>query len=212
MYCSHCGQQMEKTDKFCPNCGAPAEQEEQPQTEPVFQTFQANSEPASQPAQPRTEPWGQPAQAKQHPMKWFKFLIYFLTFATALTLLIDGIGLLTGMTYGGDAGVVYAFFPGLFYLDLLIGLVSLAMAAFWIYVRFRLAKFRADGPKLLIMVYVVSIVINLVYGIGATVLLSGSMGLQSSPMTAAVSSSCGAIIMIFANKAYFGKRAELFVN
>ena len=149
-------------------------------------------------------------------MKWFKFIIYFQLFASALLNLLSGISTLTGGQYGssGDAEMVYTAFSGLKTLDVLYGVCAIALAAGDIFVRMRLAGYRANAPKLYLGVLAAAVVLSLIYIIGVFVILGEWADIID--LTAVVSQYTSqlfvSIIMIGANHVYFKKRAHLFVN
>lgn len=143
----------------------------------------------------------------QPPMKWFKFVIWVQLFLAALTNAGTGIGLLTGFAYGGYAEDVYATFGGLRILDILIGLLCLALAAAAIYIRFQLSGYRQKGPTLYLCFLLVSIAVSLVYMLLASLAL-GSFAGDLSTIVSLVTS----LVKYFLNRIYFEKRSFLFVN
>ena len=186
MVCPNCGKEVAEGTKYCPGCWA--ELTEQPVVHPEV------------------------VVQEQPKMKWFKFLIYFGLFAGAVMNALSGIGLLTGAAYGEYADAVYETFQGLMPLDMLVGVILLALAAFEVVVRFRLAKYCKNGPKLLIILYVVILAVNLVYAVSASAILSTVPGTETLDIASQVSSTCTSVAMIVANTVYFKKRSHLFVN
>ncbi len=184
--CSQCGTAIQDdAAQFCNHCGAPLS----------FDTSTSASE--------------NPVAAM--PMKWYKFLIYFSLFAGAVLNAANAITLLTGSVYleeGITADEVYSIFPMLKAVDLIYGLCMLALAVFAIITRYSLAKYKANGPKLIVLLYVASLVVSLIYCVGyyfATDinLLSDSSNVVSIAVSAA---------MIAINYNYFSKRKHFFVN
>lgn len=203
MFCNHCGSQIPDNATMCPNCGAPT-------TNPSPQL--AYSTPESAYRQPN-------AYANQDyngfPMKWYKFLIYFLLFASGILNIISGIMAMTGAQHGGLASMVYAVFGALKPIDVIFGLCAIGLGIYAIYVRFELAKLKRGAPKKLMMIYVFNCVINLVYAIAAIIIISsnpysGNAATSISPSI--IGTIIGAVVMIIVNKVYFDKRASLFVN
>ncbi len=78
-------------------------------------------------------------------MKWFKFIIYFQLWASMLVYLVTAGKYFTGAYYEGNAEMVYRFFPALQPLDIVMGVVCLALAVYAVVVQRALAKFRAKG-------------------------------------------------------------------
>ncbi len=145
-------------------------------------------------------------------MKWFKFLIYFSLWAGAVLNLINGVMLLTGGVYDGQADFVYDTLDGIQTIDMIVGFLSIALAVFGIYTRFRLAGYYKNGPSSLTILYVGSIIVNLVYIIGVYSILAGYDLSEIIDVSSFISGSVMSAVMIFANISYFNKRKHLFVN
>lgn len=147
-------------------------------------------------------------------MKWYKFLIYFALFFAALLNLANGVNYITGGIYevqtNGDvnADMVYLVYEALKPVDVVFGLAMIGVAAFAIYTRMKLAKFKADGPNCLYILYAAGAILTLIYNIvafiitGETEILSGSM----------IGSFITSGVMIALNYVYFNKRKALFVK
>lgn len=184
MFCPKCGQDA-GSSRYCPHCGNTVEA---PAVTPTATTIE------------ETKP--------DMPMKWFKFLIYFALWLSALSNLSSGLQLLTGAAYEGMAERVYAFFDGLQAVDLIFGLGSLALAGFAIYTRFQLAGFKKGSPKLLLMTYILACVLGLAYVLAAGAII----GMGDMNFASPIGSVIGAAIAVIVNKIYFDKRAHLFTN
>ena len=171
--------------------------------------YQNQPNPYNQQPNPYTP---QPPQYEL-PMNWFKFLIYFSLFASAVLNAINGITLLTGSAYGELKEAVYKFFDGLQIVDILVGLSCLAVAGFAIYTRMRLAGFYKNGPKMLNNLYISAAAINLIYVIAATSIVNSKQSLYdlSSGGSFYVSIAVS-VVMVIANTAYFKKREHLFTK
>ena len=213
MLCPNCGSLLTDGSRFCPYCGSQLE------AQPAQETAPVRSEPYVTQEDPRTPPRYDvipadplPADPMHDPrgMKWFKFIIYFQLFASAALNLLNAFQLFTGAQYEGQAERVYLLFPGLKTADLLYGALCLVMAALAIYVRFRLAKFRQNGPKLYYTLLIVAIVGALLY----LFLAGAAMGQPVSELldgNVLITILSGAFLLIV-NMIYFGKRMDLFVN
>ena len=191
MFCDKCGTQIAENASFCTACGNPV----------------ANQVP-------QTSAYEQPApQQPNLPMGWFKFLINFALWAGAILNIIAAFPMLTGSQYGTEveAALVYSMFSDLKILDMLCGILAIALGAFGIYTRFQLAGFKQNGPKLLLYLYAAAVVYNLIYVVGCNMILSDIV-LQNVDFTSVYSSTITSAIMIFVNRSYFQKRAHLFVN
>jgi RNA polymerase subunit RPABC4/transcription elongation factor Spt4 len=146
-------------------------------------------------------------------MGWFNFLIYFALFAGAIVNCINGIGYLSGNIYscqtGGEvtANTVYRHFgSGLQFVDVMFGLLLLALAVFSIVVRQRLANFISDAPRYLTILYVGSASISFLYGIAVTAITGISWDATQ------IISIIVTLTIMAVNISYFKKREHLFVN
>jgi len=147
------------------------------------------------------------------PMKWFKFLIYFSLFASALINLGNGIMVLTGAHYGtlngkSAASLVYATFKGLKPVDMIMGVLCIALAVLAIYVRFSLAKYKKNGPSLLSILYVASAAVSMFYIIGISV-AAPDVNMDFSSYGTQIGMN---VVMMVVNMNYFNKRKHLFVK
>ncbi len=188
MYCPKCGAYNDDLAMFCTQCGAALAQNA------------------------GDEPYQEQTPAAPMPMGWYKFLIYFSLFASAVINVINGFTCLRGTHYGDVADLVYAMFGGLKTVDLLMAVASFALAAFSIYVRFRLAQYRQDGPTMLTWLYVASIAVSILYIVGVAAVLPAEVRgeVVSSSVSSAAPSAVVAVVMIFVNRVYFKNRAHLF--
>lgn len=194
--CAVCGAQT----------GAEVEQTYQPQQSYDPQQPYQSYDP-QQPYQPYTT--GQPYDpSAAFSMKWYKFLINFALFASAVLNVISGIRYLTGSVYGDEANLVYGFFSDLKTLDIFYGLAALVFAALAVYTRFQLAGYKKNGPLMVAVLYGVSAAMNLIYTIAAMSILP-SEAVSTGSLVGAI---IGSGIMLACNYVYFNKRKELFVN
>ncbi len=152
-------------------------------------------------------------QETAHPMKWYKFLIYFSLYLAAAINFMTGLTQLTGKHYGIFADDVYTTFPMLKPVDMAMGLAVIAAGAFSIFTRFRLARFKKDGPTCLTINYLLNIIISVIYVIAAAFAV-GDMAPQilSSTIVSNLSSFATTIVMLVVNYIYFEKRADLFIH
>lgn len=214
MTCNNCGAQLQEGTAFCMNCGSAVEQ--------------ANGTTASQVNTTSEYQYGQdngsytysqmPNQmaASAYPMKWYKFLIYAGLFLSALVNLKNAFDCMTGAHYGSEkaATAVYAFFRSMKTVDMAVGVLSIGIALFAIFVRFQLAGFKTHAPKLLIVMYALVIVVNVVYYAGVLYALGDDIAMVDTAefTSTLVGSIFGSVVMISVNNTYFQKRKSLFVN
>lgn len=154
-----------------------------------------------------------PGYASDYPMAWFKFLIYFMLFANAAINIFTAVTYLTGSVYLGedmtmsDVEALYMFYPTAKMIDVIYGVLLIALAAYAIFTRFQLSGFKRRGPFLFILMYVLNLVIGLLYGI--SIMFTFETGLLG--FISFVPSIITSVVMIFVNVVYFRKREELFV-
>lgn len=211
MYCRFCGTKIPDNVKFCPECGAnlapvpSAAPEESAPAAPAAPEIPTPYDPAPNSADPFAS--ADVAAAPQRGMKWFKFIIYFQLWAGMLVNLVTAGKYFTGAYYEGNAEMVYRFFPALQPLDIVMGVVCLALAVYAVVVQRALAKFRAKGPMMYYLMYIVNTAVTVLY------LIIGSIIIGQSAFTAEVAGSIiGSLVMIFINIPYFNNRKHLFVN
>ena len=216
MYCRFCGTKIPDNVKFCPECGAnlapvpSAAPEESAPAAPAAPEIPTPFDPTPyDPAPYSADSFASAdvAAAPQRGMKWFKFIIYFQLWASMLVNLVTAGKYFTGAYYEGNAEMVYRFFPALQPLDIVMGVVCLALAVYAVVVQRALAKFRAKGPMMYYLMYIVNTAVTVLY------LLIGSIIIGQSAFTAEVAGSIiGSIVMLFVNIPYFNNRKHLFVN
>jgi len=150
-----------------------------------------------------------PANPDRYSLKWHKFLIYFSLWAGAVMNAVTAFSVVSGNRYGAETPQVYLYYNGLMVLDWMYAAVLFALALFSIYVRFQLAGFRKGAPKKLILLYVGSLALGLLY----LVAVSGIVKLPLSTMLdqQTLISMTTSVFMCGANKVYYDKRSELFV-
>ncbi|WP_072524397.1 zinc ribbon domain-containing protein [Clostridium sp. Marseille-P3244] len=206
MFCRYCGKEIPEGAKFCVGCGREVSaQDNSGQNAQQPQNFQAGEQ----------QSWPNPPQI--YPMKWFKFIIYFQLFASAVLMAISAIVLITGAQYEGAAELVYLVCPPLKAVDVIYGIVCIAITVCAILIRQRLAHYVKGAPALYIGFTAVVMASSLVY-------LFAAMGALSTVSSDAVFTATGdivgtvmgtligAAIFLPLNYVYFKKRRELFVN
>ncbi len=215
MRCTVCNTELAADAKFCSNCGNPIALDHGNQYGDFLQQNQ------------RTEGWYgdnnrvynsqtgfYTSNQYDMPMKWYKFLIYFSLFFSAASSLYNAIQVLSGAqyTYSGinQSELVYSFYSGLQAVDIIYGLLILALSVFCIVTRQKLKSFSKQGPQFVLWLYVGSMAIAVFYLIAATIV--AEIKLYELLSTRIVISFIVSIIMVIANKVYFKKREHLFIN
>ena len=143
-------------------------------------------------------------------MKWHKFLIYFSLWAGAALNGISALAMITETQYGSNRVMVYMVYPSMRTVDVLFGLLLIAVSVYTIYTRFQLARFKIGAPRKLNWVYALSLTFSLLYLAVAAAVIGLPLGdMMDSDTWATIPTS---IAMMVVNSVYYGKRSELFVN
>ncbi|MBE6778982.1 MAG: zinc ribbon domain-containing protein [Ruminococcaceae bacterium] len=220
--CHRCRAPLPEWGAFCPTCGAPIEV---PPTERVCPTCGYRQSvdrhicwrcgvPLQEPASPPPPAYAPPrppyVPADRYggmPMKWYKFLIYFLLFADTVLNILNGILILNGVHDVSER--VYARYEGLLTLQVFCGLSGVAMGVFAFFTRFRLSALCENGPTMVYLLYTGAIVVNLVYMTGMVIVM-GSVDTEF--FIRIVSNVLVDGIILACQHEYFAKRRHLFVN
>lgn len=136
------------------------------------------------------------------PMKWHKFLIYFLLLLGALIFLIRGFGDLSDCFDGAEGTPAFA-------VRLFAGVCLLAIAALQLAARAALARFSRRGPKMAVAVYVSMAVL------GGFILAARQMRAVELDAAIAGAVEMGCVVsalLAVCNYLYYRRRAAMFVN
>ena len=136
------------------------------------------------------------------PMKWHKFLIYFLLLLGALIFLIRGFGDLSDCFDGAEGTPAFA-------VRLFAGVCLLGIAALQLAARAALARFSRRGPKMAVAVYVSMAVLS------GFILAARQMRAVELDAAIAGAVEMGCVVsalLAVCNHLYYRKRAAMFVN
>lgn len=199
MFCKNCGAAIEEGQTSCPVCGTAVPSESERSV-------------SAQYAYP-------PATAL--PMKWYKFLINFMLFFSAALNAISGVQLIIGDQYRDGnvdmSGLVYSQFGALKTVDVVAGIVLIAFALFTLYVRSRLAGYCKNGPKMLLLMYILGFAYTVLYTAAVYITLASygvSLNIVDFLLTDGVTVLTTAVVdgvMFVINLEYFRNRKHLFV-
>lgn len=199
MFCKNCGAAIEEGQTSCPVCGTAVPSE---------------SERAA------TAQYAYPP-ATALPMKWYKFLINFMLFFSAALNAISGVQLIIGDQYRDGnvdmSGLVYSQFGALKTVDVVAGIVLIAFALFTLYTRSRLAGYCKNGPKMLLLLYILGFAYTVLYAAAVDITLASygvSLNIVDFLLTDGVTVLTTAVVdgvMFVINLEYFRNRKHLFV-
>ena len=136
------------------------------------------------------------------PMKWHKFLIYFLLLLGALIFLIRGFGDLSDCFDGAEGTPAFA-------VRLFAGVCLLAIAALQLAARAALARFSRRGPKMAVAVYVSMAVLD---GFILAAQQMRAVELDAAIVGVVKMGCVVSALLAMCNHIYYRRRAELFVN
>ena len=222
MICNNCGNNVPEGQYTCNVCGAfvgtqpaqPVQQNyqqmnyQQPQQGQYYGNTNTYQNLMNQPNTYDMKQYG-----PELGMKWYKFLIYFLLFFSAVLNVYSGYMAFTGKHYDMAAGydgaheIIYLNYEGLKVCDVIMALCCVGFAVFAIVVRFALAGYKQNGPKLLVWLYIATIIINILYALVVSSITAIAFFQLYKP-----TSMLGSLIMIYANTVYFRNRERMFVN
>lgn len=145
------------------------------------------------------------------PMKWYKFLIYFLLFFSAIFNVYNAINTLTGKFYGSadEAAEVYSAFPSLKFVDVVSGILFIMLAVICIITRQKLRNFSKNGPIMLYGLYAFDLIFGFVYILVVTAIIG--ISLSEYIDSSFIKSISRSIAMIALNMVYFKKREHMFI-
>ena len=185
--CRICRTENEDTNKFCTECGASFE----------LPPFVYEEETVSSGYIPP-------------PMKWHKFLMIVWFYGGFLGI-VRGLIIVSGIIYhlyGMDPVIVYKFHPMLEYVDLIYGIVSVALSTYQIIMANRLHLFCKNGPLLMIIFLILSITSSFFYLIAS----NAAIGRISITLVHDFLLTAAFIPYMIINIIYYQKRQDLFVN
>lgn len=142
-------------------------------------------------------------------MKYHKHLCLWLLWVMFAINLAMAYAKLTGMPEHSSV-LVYQIAPATEIVDKVSGAFLLLAAGLTVWARFSLKAYKKSGPKLLYLIYILSIIINVIVTIWASAIAAGHANLiYSGNLITAIAAPA---IWLIINVKYFSKRKELFVK
>ncbi|MBQ4425984.1 MAG: zinc ribbon domain-containing protein [Firmicutes bacterium] len=140
----------------------------------------------------------QPAYQQSMPgMKWHKFLAYFALWLGALS------NLVTGITYLSEYDTIQKVYGGF----------AIVLAVLGVMTAVKLIKFKADAPKTLHHLLLLSVVGSFAFTLWAAGVFSGyGIDFGDRDTVAALLSFVISLVIVLINKSYYNKRAYLFTR
>ena len=218
MKCKECGAEFEYKDDFCPFCGA---------------NIPLGGHSAGGSAESVVDnDYSAPVSPESlYSMKWYKFLVNFLLWLSAIVNVIAAYNYFTGASYQGIADRIYNDVKSLQSLDFFSGIAAIVFVVLAIATIISLKNYKKSGPVLLVIFYVLSSVFNLAYflavnnivsEVGKTVIegtfYKGNMMYEFTFDLSALASIenyimpiLSGVVMAIINIIYFNNRKELFI-
>lgn len=132
-------------------------------------------------------------------MKWHKFLLFCLLLGGIANLIVGGMSFISLLVVDAFAAIIL----------MLSGAICIAQGVFNFVVHGRLKGLYANGPKLLVAMYIFQLVTGLVDSIVPYILSPELYPLDPSVLTGTIT---GSIVAIAINSSYYKKRADIFTN
>lgn len=200
MFCNNCANIVNENDKFCESCGAQI-------------TPSPNARPANVLLQNNRPVQGSMMyyQSVQMPMqkligmKWYKFIIYVQLFLAMLLRVGNEFNCLMSC-FASD----YSMYSPLKVVDIVYGILYIALAAFMFVVRHRLAKFKKNAPSLHIINLIIQIVMNIIWVILVAEILSSFDLTPAASVGNKYITSSWIIVYAVVISIYFKKRQFMF--
>lgn len=139
-------------------------------------------------------------------LKWAGFLGRFLWFCV-LGNIIGGIKMILGSDYGDIKDTLYGMYRGLQAVNVMYGICLFAWAGMEAVAAISIIKRKKLAIKIVPCMFLTGAVIMIAYMVIASLVID-----QPVVPVWMIISTVTCIIMLFANKAYFGKRKNIFVD
>ena len=144
-------------------------------------------------------------QDKAQGMRWYRFIIWFYLYASAVIGVLVGVGEITGVVYLDMAETFYTLFPMLQVVNVFFGVMQILLAVIALYVRRQLARWKVMAPRYLLMYQIFCLVYYAAYLAGTSLVLG----------EAAVDWLAGGyillqVLLLAVNAVYFHRRQEMF--
>lgn len=142
----------------------------------------------------------------QHPMKWYRFAVYFQLFAYAIVYVVQGITHLQGLMHGfGTAEALYRQYPTLKQVELVIAVLGFGIAILSIISRQLLWHFHPKAPKVYLLVMALAGLYHFIYD-GLASLVIGLPIFTVYDIGGLIST----VVIVLACRGYFANRSDLF--
>lgn len=146
-------------------------------------------------------------------MRWYRCMVFFGLWASALVSLGTGVCIFTGWIYDGDVQSAYARFGLLRYLDRTAGVLFVLNAVLFMIAAIRMLRLKKGAPTLTTVCYAANIVLSLVYVcIFYARLHTHFIGFGELFFATVAYTLIPSVILLGIHLVYFKKRAVLFVR
>lgn len=144
----------------------------------------------------------------EHPMKWYRFAVYFQLFAFAVLYVVQGTLHLQGFIMGfGTAETMIAKYPALKTVEIVLAILGFLIAVLCVIARQLLWYFKAWGPKVYLIVMALCGLYNFICNGLASLVIGLPVFTQYD-----IASVISTIFIVIACRTYFANRADLFVE
>lgn len=147
------------------------------------------------------------ATPQEMPMKWYKFIIYFQLFVSAMSYLFMGVTYFSFLRSKNVFNLYYLLWESkMKMLDTVMGVLSFATMAFMLYTRHCLTMYKKGAPKKYLFCLALAIINAVVYTLGIWI-VTGAFSMATEDIMMLVEAG----VLLALNYVYFKKREHLFV-
>lgn len=207
MFCTQCGKQIPDGSAQCRYCGFSLSKIDK--VEDPYDLFKnKNNGPTG--FAPEIMNYNSQYSQPQLGMGWYKFLIYFVLWASLVLNVIYGIMIMVGGHYTSNginySGLVYLAYPSLRGVDIISGILIVGAGVLALIARQKLAAYSRKGPTLLYALYGYNLAVMVFYIIAVRI----AAGLNVGGFF--ISSAVGSVVFLIINIIYFSHRKHMFTN
>ncbi len=157
---------------------------------------------------------------KEYSMKYYKFLVYFLFFASAVINILSALNFFTGSSLEPHKDMIYLVYPGLEALNICLGVAAIGFAILALLSRYALYHKKALSIKAIPCFYILSGIVHLLECLAVNSIVTDTtikihdmeIALDIGTVPSSIVLAFGSFMLAWINYEYISKRRELFVN
>jgi len=141
-------------------------------------------------------------------LKWHKFLIYFSLWFRAVACILRACNLIFGLQWGEYKEDIYSLQPKIAQIDILFGILFIALAIFIVHARFKLASFHPSSVSLLLTQFILFPTLSNFYARA----INTAAEVELLDLSEGAGLFISAIILMIVSYFYYKKRYLLFIK